>query len=122
MKFLFGAAAGALLLATPSFAQTTTLSLPASACAQPPAAPSLPDGGSANRQRMEEGNEAYQTWYAASTAYVQCRTAEVEALRTQLDAQVAAHNAAVQAANATTEAWRAEVEEFNARGTTERRR
>lgn len=121
MKLLAGVAVGALFLVSPSFAQTA-ISLPPSACAQPPAPPSLPDGGSANRQSMERGNEAYQAWYAASTAFVQCEQAEVEALRVQLDARVAGHNAAVQAANATTEAWRVEVEEFNARGTSERRR
>jgi hypothetical protein len=124
MKILLGAAACALLLAAPAFAQTPPATPPApvaaSSCGALPAAPTLPDGATANREEMEEGNTAYRAWYEQYSANIQCRNAEATALRAQFEARFAEHNAAVETLNAANTSWTAEAEEFNAR--TDRRR
>lgn len=125
MKLLLGAAMAAALLATPAFAQTTPPATPAapvapSPCGALPAAPSLPDGATANREEMEAGNTAYRAWYEQYAANIACRAAEATALRAQYEARFAEHNSAVEALNTANASWVAEAEEFNAR--TDRRR
>lgn len=125
MKFLLGAAAAAVLLATPAFAQTETPPTPpappsASSCGELPAVPTLPDGATANREEMEEGNTAYRAWYEQYSANIRCRNAEATGLRAAYEARLAEHNAAVENLNAHNTSWTAEAAEFNAR--TDRRR
>lgn len=117
MKLMIGAAAAAVLLATPAMAQTTALAMPASCSGFEPA-PALIDGATATRAQMTETNDRLQAWRVALDAKRATCQADINALRAQLDAAVAAHNAVVDGASAHLTAWNAEVTEFNARGNT----
>jgi hypothetical protein len=112
MKVLIGAAAAALLLTSPAFAQTT----PSPTCTGFEAAPTLPDGASASRSEIEAANAQVEAWNRARTQEQTACRAEIEAMRTQLDAMVAAFNAEGQERQALITAWTAEVQEFNDRG------
>ncbi|HYD89152.1 MAG TPA: hypothetical protein VEA80_16865 [Vitreimonas sp.] len=117
MKLMIGAAAAALLLATPAMAQTATPAIPAS-CANFDAAPTLVDGANATRAQMNTTSQSVETWRAAiETKRAACQT-DIAALRAQLEAAVAAYNASAQSASQTLSAWNTEVTEFNGRGET----
>ncbi|MBC7768125.1 MAG: hypothetical protein H7124_05010 [Phycisphaerales bacterium] len=115
MKLMIGAAAAAMLLATPAMAQTTAPSIPAS-CSNFDAAPTLVDGAAATRQQMTATSASVEAWRSAlEQKRTACQT-DVTALRAQLEAAVGAYNASAQSAAQTLNAWNVEVTEFNARG------
>ncbi len=97
-------------LATPALAQTQGAPAPAASprCGEMPAAPTIPDGATANRRAMNTAREAYDAWGAQAQTVLGCRRAEVEELRARTDALVNEYNAA----NAQ---MAAEAAEFNAR-------
>jgi hypothetical protein len=114
MKLMIGAAAAALLLATPAMAQTASPAIPAS-CSNFDAAPTLVDGASATRAQMNSTSESVEAWRAALEAKRTTCQADITALRTQLEAAVAAYNASAQSATQTLNTWNTEVTEFNGR-------
>lgn len=118
MRLLIGAAAAALLFASPALAQTATI--PAS-CAGFEAAPATPDGAVANSREMQEGATRFDAWRAAREQKLATCQADAAALRAQLEATVAAFNAAGTERVTAVTAWNAEIEEFNARGSTNNR-
>lgn len=100
-------------------AQTTAADAapnPPSACAELPAAPSLPDGASANNEAMTAGNATYLAWANPVQQSLACQRAEIEAAHRRWDALVAQYNANAQTLNAQRAAWDNEIEEYNARG------
>ena len=118
MRILIGAAAAALLLASPALAQTEAAP---SACAGFAAAPTLPDGATANAAAITAGDTSFRTWHTAGAEKLgQCR-AEVEAARARVRELEALHNAAAEQLNGTRDAWQVEVNEYNARGGENRR-
>lgn len=114
MKLMIGAAAAALLLATPAMAQTATPSIPAT-CSNFDAGPTLVDGASATRQQMNTTSESVEAWRAALEAKRATCQADIATLRAQLEASVAAYNASATNATQTLNAWNAEVTEYNGR-------
>jgi hypothetical protein len=114
MRILIGAAVAALLLASPALAQEAA----PSACAGFAAAPTLPDGATANAAAITTGDATFRTWHTAGAEkLVQCR-AEVEAARARVRDLEALHNTAADQLNGTRDAWQVEVNEYNARGNT----
>ncbi|HEX8901265.1 hypothetical protein [Vitreimonas sp.] len=112
MKFLIGAAAATLLMASPALAQTPDLPESCTGFAAPP---TLPDGATADRDAITGADAQFREWHGAGTTKLgQCRS-EVEAARARVAAMEAAYNAAVAQLNGTRDAWVVEVEEFNAR-------
>lgn len=119
MRILFGAAAAALLLASPAFAQTEA---PAGACVGFAAAPTLPDGATANAAAITTGDTTFRAWHVSGSEKLgQCR-AEVEAARARVRELEALHNSAAEQLNVTRDAWQVEVTEYNARGAAPARR
>lgn len=126
MKFLIGVAAATLLLASPALAQPTTPATPAAVaapdvCVGFAAAPTLPDGATANVEAITTTDTAFRAWHAAGSAKLQQCRAEVESMRARLAAAEAAHNAGVALLNGTRDAWQVEVDEYNARSPRNRR-
>lgn len=118
MKFLIGVAAATLLMASPALAQTPDLP---ESCTGFAAAPTLPDGATADREAIAAADAQFREWHGAgSTKLTQCR-AEVEAARARVAAMETAYNAAVAQLNGTRDTWVVEVEEFNARSPRQRR-
>ncbi len=121
MKVLIGAAAAVLLMAATASAQTTTAPVtpaapvPPSTCAAVPAAPTLPDGHTADAAAMNAANTTFQTWAAAYNAAMACRRAEVDGLRAQVTARTEEFNAVAAAGNTTNTSWQASVAAFNER-------
>ena len=113
MKVLLGAAVAAFLIATSAAAQTPTVTANCSGFA---AAPTLPDGATANSRQMMAGNDQYQAWGTERIAKLQSCRADIDAMRTQLNALEEAFNTANGEIRSVTEAWEAEVAEYNARG------
>lgn len=113
MRILIGAAAAALLLASPALAQTEAAP---SACAGFAAAPTLPDGATANAAAITAGDTAFRAWHGVGAEKLtQCR-AEVEAARARVRELEALHNTAADQLNTTRDAWQVEVNEYNGRG------
>jgi hypothetical protein len=106
MKLLIGAAAAAFVLAaSPAFAQASLTPN----CTGFEAAPTLPDGATAERAAVETANTTFTTWNEATLAKLRACQADVAAM-------TAAFNAAEAARRAAQTGWEAEVVEFNARG------
>lgn len=119
MKFLIGVAAATLLMAAPALAQTPT-DVP-EVCTGFAAAPTFPDGATAEPDALAAADQQFQAWHNAGAAKLgQCR-AEIEATRARLATMEAAHNQAVGVLNGGRDAWAAEVEEYNARAPRNRR-
>lgn len=113
MRILIGAAAAALLLASPALAQTEATP---NVCAGFAAAPTLPDGATANAAAITAGDTSFRAWHTAGAEKLgQCR-AEVEAAFARARELEAQHNAAAAQLNGTRDAWQVEVNEYNARG------
>ncbi|MGH6949621.1 MAG: hypothetical protein ACREH4_02020 [Vitreimonas sp.] len=107
MKVLIGAAAAAVMLtAAPAFAQTNI----SPNCTGFEAAPTLPDGATANRAEIEAMNTQVQTWDTA-------RRNKLLACQADINAMSQAFNTAQQERQALSAAWNAEVTEFNGRST-----
>lgn len=133
MKNAIAAAAAAVLLASPAFAQTPTGTPPTTSEASAPAAdpgptcsgfaaaPALPDGASATQAQMTAGEAQYQAWGTATLAKLQTCRDEIFAMRAQLTAREQAFNATNSSLRSVTEAWQADVAEFNATRTPPRR-
>ncbi|UPT61594.1 MAG: hypothetical protein M0D54_14435 [Hyphomonadaceae bacterium JAD_PAG50586_4] len=120
MKFLIGAAAATLLMASPALAQT-----PATApdvCVGFAAAPSVPDGATATPEAMATMDTEFRAWHGTGSAKLQQCRAEVEAMRARLAATETAYNAGVALLNGTRDAWQVEVDEYNARAPARNRR
>ncbi len=128
MKVVVGAVAALMMLAATAAAQTPPPATPAAApppasrCPAVPAAPTLPDGASANARAMDQGNTTYQTWGTSLQTVLECRRGEVTELRAAAEAalahaaaRVAEYNAGAAELNTVTTAWQADVTEFNAR-------
>lgn len=116
-KFAFVLLAAAFA-AAPALAQTPGAAAPAAAassCGEMPAAPTIPDGATANRRAMNAAREAYNAWGAQAQTVLSCRRAEAEELNARADALVSAYNAANAQAHAVSEQMAAEVAEFDAR-------
>jgi len=129
MKVLIGAAAMAVLLSGAAAAQENTLGapppnyqVPASRCAELPAAPTMPDGADANAQAMQIAMAAFNTWDASYREILQCRRVEAQEAQAIQQARTQEFNGAVQSYNATVAAVQADVEEYNGRQNTRRRR
>ena len=117
MKLVLGAAIAALLIATPAMAQTdpaATAAANATSCGAIEPPPTLPDAATANREAMDAGNTAFNTWGQANQVVLQCRRAEVEALQARYQALRAEYNAGAEQLRNVNTAWQAEVAEFNA--------
>ena len=107
MKVLIGAAAAAVILsAAPAFAQTNM----SPNCTGFEAAPTLPDGATAERAAVEAMNTQVQAWADA-------RRTKLLACQADINAMAQAMQAANQERTTVTTAWNAEVTEFNARST-----
>jgi hypothetical protein len=120
MKFLIGAAAATLLMASPALAQT-----PATApdvCVGFAAAPAIPDGATATPEIMSGTDTEFRAWHGTGSAKLQQCRAEVEAMRARLTATETAYNAGVALLNGTRDAWQVEVDEYNARAPARNRR
>ncbi|MGE3143834.1 MAG: hypothetical protein AB7L65_10985 [Hyphomonadaceae bacterium] len=133
MKVLVGAAIAAFLMSSPVMAQTpaagdanaTTPAAPAAApvippsrCPPLPAEPTLPEGASANAQRMQSGDRAYQSWGHTMQSVLECRRVEAEELLVyarQHEARVSEYNAAVSHLNSVGANWQAQVTAYNER-------
>ncbi|MBL8538004.1 MAG: hypothetical protein JNM59_11430 [Hyphomonadaceae bacterium] len=118
MRLLIGAAMAAALMAAPAVAQTNAVA-PAAApptCGALAPAPTLPDGATASRAQITQGNETYQSWGSARLAQLTTCRAQIDALRAQLNGLEASYNSGNEELRRVTEAWQADVEEFNARG------
>jgi len=115
MKVLIGAAAAAFVMAaSPAFAQAALTPN----CTGFEAAPTLPDGATAERSEVEAANTAVQAWAEA-------RRTKLLGCQADITAMTQAFNTAEQERRAATAAWEAEVAEFNARaqnGATSNRR
>jgi hypothetical protein len=114
MKVLFGAAAAALLMASPVLAQTPTqtpaATVPAgSRCAGFAPAPALVDGAEATREQMQTAQAEWTAWQAQRVEQETACQAEVAAL-------TAAFNAAGAERSAAATNFNTELTEFNARG------
>lgn len=121
MKLLIGAAAAALLMATPALAQTDTAAPAASCGTLEPVPADAPDGATASREVVEAYTQRFNEWGERSNAVLACKRAEAEAARARADAlttQFNTENSMVRDAIAT---WTAEVAEFNARPQRQRR-
>lgn len=107
----------AALAAGPALAQIEGAPAPAasSSCGAMPAAPTVPDGATANRRAMNAAREAYNAWGAQAQTVLACRRAEVEELGARRDALVNEYNAANAQARAVSQQMAAEDAEFNAR-------
>jgi len=104
------------LIATPAMAQTE--SAPAAAvsqCGDMPAAPTIPDGATADRAAMDAANAAYNAWGAQAQAVLSCRRAEAQEARARSDALVGQYNAAAEQVRTTSEQMVAAAAAFNAR-------
>jgi septal ring factor EnvC (AmiA/AmiB activator) len=112
MKVLIGAAAAALLLATPALAQTPQA---AGACGSFAAAPSLIDGANANRDQMTSKNEEVTAWATARQQQEATCQQEINTMRTQLEAMVSAFNTSGQERVTVVQNWNAEIAEFGGR-------
>jgi hypothetical protein len=119
MKVLLGAAAAALLLASPAHSQAPELT---SNCTGFPPGPSMPDGATANHEQMTAAGEAVQTWRIDRDGKLAQCLADINALRAQLNALEGAYNAIATERNNLIAAWNQEVTEFNDRGGSSNRR
>jgi hypothetical protein len=123
MRLMLGAAAAALLFATPVLAQTdTTTAAPASCGAVTPQPADMPDGASASRSAVEAFTTRFNAWAEANNQALACKRARAEAARAQADAYTAEFNTENAALRASIAAWQAEVNEFNARNVAQERR
>ncbi|MBY0562848.1 MAG: hypothetical protein K2P58_01580 [Hyphomonadaceae bacterium] len=129
MRRAIVAAAAALLMGAPAFAQTPEAPAtpiapadPGPTCSGFAAAPALPDGASATQPQMTEGETQYQAWGQATLAKLQSCRDEIYALRAQVQAREQAFNATNASLRAVTETWQADVAEFNERNPQQRRR
>lgn len=114
MKFMLGAAAAALLFATPALAQNTAA--PAASCGTVEAAPTgMPDGANANRRAVEAFTTRFNAWAEASNQVLACKRTRAEEARAQADALTNEFNTENGTIRTAIAAWTAEVEEFNAR-------
>ena len=105
MKVLIGAAAAAFVMAaSPPFAQAALTPN----CSAFEAAPTLPDGATAERAEIEAANTRVQAWSEAGRV-------KLLACQADINAMTNAFNTAEQQRRAATAAWEAEVAEFNAR-------
>jgi len=117
MKALIGAAAAALLLASPAAAQAQTQPAVTANCSGFEATPTgLPDGATANASRMNQGRERVAEWLRARDARLAQCLADINAQRAQLNAIEAAYNQAVTEKEGVVNGWAVETEEYNARG------
>lgn len=112
MKLLMGVAAAMLWITLPMAADAQQ----ATSCGGFEAAPTLPDGATANRQAIERGNARYAAWSQARVARLQACKVEIETLQAQLRPMIAAFEPAKAELDAVVASWTAEVEEFNTRG------
>jgi hypothetical protein len=112
MKVLFGAAAAAaLLMASPAFAQLA----PTANCSGWDAAPALPDGATANRDAMTRASSEVDAWRLAAEAKQAACRADIDAVRAQLETMVQAYNQAGRDRVALVNAWNTEVQEYSGR-------
>jgi len=108
MKVLIGAAAAAFALAaSPAFAQTALTAN----CSGFEAAPTVPDGATAERAEIEAANTRVQAWAEA-------RRVKLLACQADVNAMTQAFNTAEQERRTLTGSWETEVAEFNARAQT----
>lgn len=119
MRVLVGVVA-AMLMATPAFAQATVslppqVTLPPS-CANFEAAPTLPDGATANHDAMTAAGERVNTWRLAREQKQTACQADIILAREQLDAMIQAYNNAGTERVAVIGAWNTEVREYSERG------
>lgn len=131
MRSAMIAAAAALMMGAPAFAQTettpqapaapTTPADPGPTCSGFAPAPTLPDGATATQAQMTEGEQQYQGWGQAVLAKLQQCRDEIYAMRAQLQAREQAFNNTNASLRAATEAWQADVAEFNERQPRQRR-
>ncbi len=106
MKVLLGATAAVMLLASPALAQTGAATT--SSCQNFPAAPTVPDGATAEREAVQTATDAVRAWDTdLQTRIAACR-AEITALNNAVNAQDTARAQTV--SNMATE-----IQEFSAR-------
>jgi hypothetical protein len=122
MKFVLGAVAAAMILASPVAAQTppapapVTPAPPVSAnCSGFAPAPTLPDGAVVNVNDFNAANTAYTAWGEARLAKLRLCRGEIEALQAQTQVLVEAFNASNSELTAVGASWQAEGAEFLAR-------
>ena len=118
MKVLLGATAAVLLLASPALAQTQT-ALPAQCNFT--AAPTIPDGATANNNAMRDARTAVEAWRTTRQAELAACNAASQALLAQANAAAAAHNTAATETDTVIRQFTAENEEYNARAPNQRR-
>lgn len=118
MKVLLGATAAVLLLASPALAQTQT-ALPAQCNFT--AAPTIPDGATANNNAMRDARAAVEAWRTTRQAELAACNAASQALLAQANAAAAAHNNAATETDTVIRQFTAENEEYNARAPNQRR-
>ncbi|MGE0741102.1 MAG: hypothetical protein AB7O98_07145 [Hyphomonadaceae bacterium] len=112
MKFVIGAAAIGLFLATPAFAQTET-----PAQCQFTAAPTLINGGESTREAMTEAGDAINAWLTARQQQQEpaCQQA-IAAQQANLQAMEAAYNAAGAERTGVVQTWNAQLAAINGGG------
>jgi hypothetical protein len=121
MKVWIGAATMAVLLCGAAAAQETlgapppNYQVPASRCAELPAAPAVVDGAAANAEGMQTAIATFNAWDASFREILQ----EAQAIQ---QARTQEFNGAVQSYNAAVASVQAEVEEYNGRQNNRRRR
>lgn len=112
--------AALFLLAASASAQTNaaaeTAPNPPSTCGTLVAAPSMPDGATANNEAMNAGNAAFLAWAQSQQQVLACRRAEIDAAHARWQALAVEYNAGAQALNAANTARDAELAQYNARG------
>lgn len=119
MKVLLGATAALTLLASPALAQTQTAAVPAQCNFT--AAPTIPDGATANNNAMRDARTAVEAWRTTRQAELAaCNTAS-QALLAQANAAAAAHNTAATETDTVIRQFTAENDEYNARAPNQRR-
>jgi hypothetical protein len=128
MKVWIGAATMAVLLCGAAAAQETlgapppNYQVPASRCAELPAAPAVVDGAAANAEVMQTAIATFNAWDASFREILQCRRVEAQEAQAIQQARTQEFNGAVQSYNAAVASVQAEVEEYNGRQNNRRRR
>lgn len=115
MKFAGFAALAVSLFAWPAVAETPPAPVPPSRCGEMPAAPTVPDGATADRKTMAAAADGYKAWGTAATTVLDCRKKEIEELRAREAALTAEYNKGVDQLNTVANAMTAEAEKFNKR-------
>lgn len=119
MKVLLGATAAFVLLASPALAQTQT-ALPAQCNFT--AAPTIPDGATANNNQMRDARTAVEAWRTTRQTELAACNAASQALLAQANAAAAAHNTAASETDTVIRQFTAENEEYSARAPNRRER